>query len=94
MKSNLKLVASNGKRVCLPRPIECDYTRKEQDWSKIKITHSTTIRTAIIAATKRILADEYAAGAIYNKHGDLVVIVRQVYGKIIVEDVTPTKNVF
>jgi len=93
MKSNLKLVASNGKRVCLPRPIECDYTKRGGEWHKLKITHSTSINCAIAAATKRLLAKEYEAGAIYNKHGDLVIVVRRVRGNIVIEDCTPTKNV-
>jgi hypothetical protein len=90
---NLKLATVNGKKLGRGRPIECDYTKKEQDWDKLKITHSTSVHAAIVAATKRILADEYAAGAIYDKQGNLVVVVRRLYGKIMIEDCTSTKSV-
>ena len=81
MKTNLKLVSVQGKRVKKSRPVVCDYKFKHKE----KETHSCTPEQAVVAAVKKILAKEYTSGAIYDKNNKLVAIVRKVQGKIFLE---------
>ena len=81
--TKLKLVVQNGKKIGQPRRTECDYSKRGYQG---KLTHSVTPEQAVIAATRRIISGDFDAGAIYNEHGKLVIIVRRVRNMIMIED--------
>jgi len=81
MKTSLKLVAADGKKIKRTRPVVCDYKFKHKE----KETHSRTPEQAVWAAVKKVMAKEYTSGAIYDKNHKLVAIVRKVQGKIFLE---------
>ena len=85
MKTNLKLVSVDGKKLDLSRPCTIDYTVKGRRDKDLE-THARTPKQCMVAATKMLLDRRFDAAAIYDRHNNLVCIVRRVRNSIVIDD--------
>jgi hypothetical protein len=84
-KSNLKLATVNGVKLDLSRPCTIDYTIKGKRDKDLE-THARTPKQCMVAATKMLLERRFDAAAIYDRHNNLVCIVRRVRNTIVIDD--------